>query len=165
MACDSYGPSTDSKVPDAQFGYERAFNTMIALAGKPRFLSGIGEILNYAFYALAERPWDEAAFNLDAMVEGVLASSGFLGTEQTRAYMHTEFCRPLLSYRGGLNEWVASGHSSIVDVARERCEEYLGAAPPALDDDRLTALVEVIDEAAAELGLREWPDPRSLLQR
>jgi trimethylamine--corrinoid protein Co-methyltransferase len=182
MACDCYGPSTDSKVADAQFGYERAFNTMIALAGKPRFLSGIGEIqagvatsreglviddeiLNYAFYALGERPWDEAALNLDAMVEGVLASSGFLGTKHTRAYMHTEFCRPLLSYRGGLNEWVASGHSSIVDVAHERCAEYLGATPPALDEGRLTALVGLISEAAVKLGLTEWPDPRAFLQR
>ena len=44
LACDCYGPCSDSKVVDAQFGYERAVNALLGLAPQPRLLSGIGEI-------------------------------------------------------------------------------------------------------------------------
>ena len=44
LACDCYGPGSDSKVIDAQFGYERAINALLGLAARPRMLSGIGEI-------------------------------------------------------------------------------------------------------------------------
>ena len=42
LACDCYGPSSDSKVVDAQFGYEHVVNALLGLAARPRFLSGIG---------------------------------------------------------------------------------------------------------------------------
>ena len=44
MACDCYGPCSDSKVVDAQFGYERALNALLGLSAAPRLLSGIGEM-------------------------------------------------------------------------------------------------------------------------
>lgn len=180
MACDCYGPSTDAKVVDAQFGYERALNTFTAMAARPRFLSGIGEIqagvatsiegivvddeiLNYCQYALRPAVWDDDALNVEAMVDGVLSGRGFLGTKHTRKYMRTEFCRPLLSYRGGMQEWVASGRQSIVDLARERVEQYLADAPVGLPDDAQAELVALIDRAAAEIGLASWPEPRALL--
>ena len=81
-------------------------NALLGLAARPRLLSGIGEIqagvgscleviaiddeiLNNAIYALAPRPWDEAALDVDAMVDGVLSSRGFLGTKHTRRYIRT----------------------------------------------------------------------------
>ncbi len=105
------GPATDSKVVDAQFGYEHAFNALVGLAARPRLLSGIGdlqtgvasclealvvddEVLNYAFYALSQRPWDEDALDIEAMVEGVLGGHGFLGTKHTRRYIRSEFVAP-----------------------------------------------------------------------
>ena len=108
LACDCYGPCSDSKVVDAQFGYERAVNALLGLAARPRLLSGIGEIqagvasclevlviddevLNNAFYALAPRPWDADALDVDAMVDGVLSGHGFLGTKHTRRYIRSEF--------------------------------------------------------------------------
>ena len=37
LACDCYGPCSDSKVVDAQFGFERAVGALVAnLAGKDR---------------------------------------------------------------------------------------------------------------------------------
>ena len=118
LACDCYGPCSDSKVVDAQFGYERSVNALLGLAARPRLLSGVGEIqagvgsclevlmiddevLNNAFYALAERPWDADALDVDAIVDGVLSGHGFLGTKHTRRYIRSEFVAPLLSYRGG----------------------------------------------------------------
>ena len=98
---DRYGPCSDSKVVDAQFGYERSINALLGLAPKPRLLSGIGEIqagvasrlevlviddevLNNVRYALAPRPWDADALDVEAMVDGVLSGRGFLG-RRTRA--------------------------------------------------------------------------------
>ena len=38
LACDCYGPCSDSKVVDAQFGYERAVNALLGVAARPRLL-------------------------------------------------------------------------------------------------------------------------------
>jgi trimethylamine---corrinoid protein Co-methyltransferase len=181
LACDCYGPTTDSKVVDAQFGIETALNTLLGLSAAPRFLSGVGdiqagvagcaeslvvddEVLNYARYALTERPWGADALDVEAMVDGVLSGRGFLGTKHTRRYIRSELCTPVLSYRGGLNDWLASGRRGLGDLARERAAEFIAREPVGLPDDVLDALCSSIDAAAREAGLSAWPDPRRLLE-
>jgi trimethylamine--corrinoid protein Co-methyltransferase len=180
LACDCYGPCSDSKVVDAQFGYERAVNALLGLAARPRLLSGIGEIqagvascleilviddevLNNAFYALAGRPWDADALDVEAMVDGVLSGRGFLGTKHTRRYIRSEFVTPLLSYRGGLGEWLAAERSGIVDLAAEKVAEIVAREPVGLPDDVLDALCGLIAKCAAETGVQEYPDPHHAL--
>jgi len=181
LACDCYGPCSDSKVMDAQFGYERMTNALLGLAARPRLLSGIGEfqagvgscleglliddeVLNNAFYALSPRPWDENALDVDAMVDGVRSGRGFLGTKHTRRYIRSEFATPLLSYRGGLGDWLASGHESVVDLAEEKAAGLAARPPVGLPDDLLAALCALIERAAREVGVDDWPDPRRLLE-
>ncbi|MGD0998798.1 MAG: trimethylamine methyltransferase family protein, partial [Thermoleophilia bacterium] len=178
---DCYGPTSDSKVIDAQFGWEHAFNAYLGLLARPRFLSGVGEIqagvatalevlvlddqiLNDAFYALTQRPFGVEALDIDAMVEGVLSGVGFLGTKHTRRYLRNDLCAPLISFRGGIGEWMASGRHSVVDTARERVDEILAQEPIGLSDDVGERLCRLIDEAASEVGLSEWPDPRSVFE-
>jgi len=180
LACDCYGPCSDSKVVDAQFGYERAVNALLGVAARPRLLSGIGEIqagvssclevlviddevLNNVFYAIAERPWDADALDVEAMVDGVLSGRGFLGTKHTRRYIRSEFVAPLLSYRGGLNEWLASGRGGVVDLAGEKVAAIVEREPVGLPDDLLEALCGLIASCAAETGVHEYPDPRRAL--
>ena len=180
LACDCYGPCSDSKVVDAQFGYERAVNALLGLSARPRLLSGIGEIqagvasclevlviddevLNNALYALSPRPWDIDALDVEAMVDGVLSGRGFLGTKHTRRYIRSEFVSPLLSYRGGLTEWSASGRAGLVDIASDRVAELTGRDPVGLPDEVLDELVVLITRCAAEVGVAEYPDPRRLL--
>ncbi len=180
LACDCYGPSSDSKVMDAQSGYERMANALLGLAAQPRWLSGIGEmqagvgsclealviddeVINYATYALSPRPWDADALDVDTMVEGALSGRGFLGARHTRRYIRTDFARPLLGYRGGLGEWLASGHRDVVDLAAERVAELTARPAVGLPDDVVAALADVVDRAAREAGLGEWPDLRRLL--
>ena len=180
LACDCYGPTSDSVVVDAQFGYEHMANALLGLAARPRFLSGPGEnqggvggslealviddeVLNYALYALTPRPWDAAALDVDAIVEGVLSEFGFLATEHTRRYLRSDFVRPLLGYRGRLEEWMASGRTGLVDLATERAAAYVAREPVGLPDDVLRELCGLIDEAARSIGLREWPDPCRIL--
>ena len=180
LACDCYGPCSDSKVVDAQFGYERAVNALLGLAPKPRLLSGIGEIqagvasclevlviddevLNNVRYALTPRPWDVDALDVDAMVDGALSGRGFLGTKHTRHYIRREFVSPLLSYRGGLGDWLSSGRAGLVDLASDRAAELAGREPVGLPADTLDELVGLIDRCAAELGISGHPDPRRVL--
>jgi trimethylamine--corrinoid protein Co-methyltransferase len=180
MACDCYGPTTDSKTVDGQMALEHAFNAATAMMARPRLLSGIGdvaagvasnpeaivvddEILNYAFYALSERPWDQDALDVDAMVEGVLSGRGFLGTKHTRRYIRAEFLVPGLGYRGGLTEWLDSGRHGLVDLAAEKASELAARDPVGISEDRLEALCDVIGRAAAEVGVSEYPDPRTTL--
>ena len=181
LACDCYGPCSDSKVIDAQFGYERMANAVLGLAAQPRLLSGIGEIqagvgscreaividdevLNNAFYALSPRPWDDDAIDVEAMVDGVLSGRGFLGTKHTRRYIRSEFVTPLLSYRGGLGDWLAADRRGVLDLAEEKAAVLAGRPPVGLPDDLLTALCDLIGRAAHEVGLDDWPDPRRLLE-
>jgi trimethylamine:corrinoid methyltransferase-like protein len=180
LACDCYGPCSDSKVIDAQFGYERAVNALLGLAPRPRLLSGIGEIqagvasclevlviddevLNNVRYALTPRPWDVDALDVDAMVDGALSGRGFLGTKHTRHYIRREFVSPLLSYRGGLGDWLSSGRAGLVDLATDKAAELAGREPVGLPADVLDELVGLIDRCAAELGISGHPDPRRVL--
>jgi len=180
LACDCYGPCSDSKVVDAQFGYERAVNALLGIVARPRLLSGIGEmqagvgsclealviddeVLNNVFYAVAERPWDADALDVEAMVDGVLSGRGFLGTKHTRRYIRNEFVTPLLSYRGGLNEWLAAGRGGVVDLAGEKVAALVGREPVGLPDDLFEALCGLIAGCAAEIGIHEYPDPRRAL--
>ena len=180
LACDCYGPCSDSKVVDTQFGYERAVNALLGLAPQPRLLSGIGEIqagvascpevlviddevLNNVRYAVSPRPWDADALDVDAMVDGVLSGRGFLGAKHTRRYIRSEFVSPLLSYRGGLGDWLASGRTGLVDLASDKAAELAGRAPVGLPDDVLGELVGLIERCARELGLSARPDPRRAL--
>jgi trimethylamine--corrinoid protein Co-methyltransferase len=180
LACDCYGLTSDSKVVDAQFGYERAVNALIGLLARPRFLSGIGElqggaatclevlvvdddILTNVLHAISPRPWDAEALDVDAIVEGVLSGKGFLGAKHTRKYLRSEFPTPLVGYRGGLNEWIEAGRTGVLDAAAERVAQLLAEGPLGLPADVGEALCAVIDTAARRLGLATWPDPRRIL--
>jgi trimethylamine--corrinoid protein Co-methyltransferase len=181
LACDCYGPCSDSKVVDAQFGYERMANALLGLAARPRLLSGVGEfqagigsclevliiddeVLNNAFYALSPRPWDEDALDVEAMVDGVLSGRGFLGTKHTRRYIRTEFATPSLSYRGSLGDWLAAGRRGVVDLAEAKVADLAARPSVGLPDDLVATLCDLIAGAAREVGLDEWPDPRRLLE-
>ena len=180
LACDCYGLATDSCVVDAQNGYERALNGLLGALCRPRYLSGVGglhsvtavgleqielddEILGYILYAIEERPWDAEALDRDALVEGVLAGS-FLGVRQTRRYLRREACPTALSYHGGLQEWLASGRTGVLETAEERMRLHLAEEPVGLPADAEARLCDLIDHAARDLGVDSWPDPRRLLE-
>lgn len=181
LACDCYGPTSDSVVVDTQFGYEHMANAILGLAARPRFLSGMGEaqsgiggslealviddeVLNYAFYATTPRPWDAEALDVEAIVEGIESDFGFLATTHTRRFLKSDFVRPQLSYRGSLGDWAASGRAGLVDLATERAAAYVAREPVGLPDDVLRELCDLVDETARSIGLAEWPDPRRMLE-
>jgi len=180
LACDCYGPQTDSRVLDMQAGYEDGLNAAVSSLARPRYMSGVGGMLSTAtclealvvhdqiFANLAaafrERPWDSEALDLEAVVDGVLGP-GFLATKHTRRYLRREAPLPSLSYRGSGDEWAASGYKDVVDRAREQVADLLARPALGLPDDVQVELCRLIDDTAATLGLTEWPDPRVLLER
>lgn len=180
MACDCYGPTTDSRVADAQFGSEHALNALLGMLARPRFLSGVGDvqagassslealvidddILGDVFYALTPRPWDGEALDVAAIVEGVLGGKGFLGTRHTRRFIRSEFAAPPLRRRGGVGSGRSDAHG-LAATARERVAELTAREPVGLPADTMTAMCDQIDACAREIGLPEWPDPRRLLE-
>ncbi len=50
-----------------------------------------------------------------------------------------------------------------MDLAGEKVAHILGREPVGLPDDLLEALCELIASCAAEIGVREYPDPRRAL--
>ena len=180
LACDSFGPTSGSRVADAQFGWERAFNTYISMTARPRYISGVGdmhgglaaalenvvmddEVIGIARDALRRRSWDESALDVDDMVEGALAGS-FLSSKRTRHYLRSDYRVSTLSFDGGREEWEAAGRSSVLDAAGERVHDALAHDPVGLPDDILDELCGLVDACAREVGLAEWPDPRRLLE-
>jgi len=183
LACDCYGPTTDTLTADAQFGWEHATNALLGLMARPRFLSGIGdlgagvatcpeiavlddELLGNLFYLLEARSWDEDALDIEAMVDGVLSPNGFLGTKHTRRHLRRDLLprKPegTISFRGGGDERHTPERDSIVEAARRRADELLARPPVGLEDDILDELCRIIDRTAAGLGVGAHPDPRRL---
>jgi trimethylamine--corrinoid protein Co-methyltransferase len=182
LACDCYGPTSDSGAIDVQFGLEAGLNALLGLAAAPRLLSGIGdisagvascpealvvgdEVLTYARYALTPRPWDQDAVDVDAMVDGVLSDHGFLGTTHTRRHLRRELCAPLVASRRRSGGADASGRAGLFEAARERATELVAREPVALPEDVLAELCRCTMRAAREHGVRDAPDPRRLVER
>ena len=181
LACDCYGPTSDSVTVDTQFGMEHMANAIVGMAASPRFLSGPGEnqggnggslealviddeVLNYAFYARTPRPWTHAALDVDAIAEGLESGFGFLGTTHTRTWLKADFVRPTLAWRGSMGDWVASGRTGLVDLASEKAAAYVARPPVGMPDGVADELCRTIDDVAATLGITDHPDPRRVLE-
>jgi trimethylamine---corrinoid protein Co-methyltransferase len=180
LACDCYGPGSGSPVLDLQAGLEEGLTLMLSALARPRFLSGCGvmqgtasclealvvhdQLFAATFNGLTLRDWDGDALGVAAISEAVLGDRGFLGLKHTRRFLRHDVEQPRLGYRGGIDEWLASGRSSLVDEAREKVVELVRHEPLGLPADVLAELCRIIDEAARSRGLSEWPDPRSTLE-
>ena len=182
LPSDVYGLSTDSKVIDAQFGFERAIGALVAAMERPAYISGMGfmqsgvggslealviddEILRYIAWPLEERPADDAAMDVDAVKRAVSTSAGFLGLRQTRAYLRTESVQRQLAHSGALSleEWLAGGHD-LLARARGVVAGALTQPCVGLEPSVIAAAADILGETADRMGL-ESPDLPGLLER
>jgi len=179
LACDCYGPDTSARTLDLQLGYQYAVPTLTGALARPRFMSGIGAwgdtttclellVIGDAVYrlvldALEPPEWGADALDVEAMIEGITGTMGYLGTRHTRRWQRLIRSSEDLSWRGGSEEWAAAGRPDALELARERVAELLARDPVGLPDDVEAELCRLIDEAAAQLGLSDHPDPRRLL--
>lgn len=128
---------SDSKVPDAQAGYEKGITAVTAgLAGANRVLESAGmlgsllgcslealvidnDMLGVAQRVLAGLEVNDETLSIDVIRETVLGPGHFLGHEQTISRMETDFLYPEIADRSAPGVWEAEGSPDIFDRARD----------------------------------------------
>ena len=152
---------TDSKVADAQAGYEKGYTVALAAqAGADMINLSVGMLGSITVASCEALVIDDdmcgavlrsvrgvevrdELIDLD-MIERVATGEGhYLGEAQTIARMRTEYVYPHLADRRGLDEWIEAGRASIWDRARDSVAAILATDAP----DHLTP--------AADRAIRE----------
>ena len=152
---------TDSKVADAQAGYEKGYTVALAAqAGADMINLSVGMLGSITVASCEALVIDDdmcgailrsvrgvevrdELIDLE-MIERVATGEGhYLGEAQTIARMRTEYVYPQLGDRRGVGDWIEAGRVSIWDRARDRAAEILAMEAP----DHLTP--------AADRAIRE----------
>jgi trimethylamine--corrinoid protein Co-methyltransferase len=155
------GGMTDSKVVDAQSGYESAItNLLCALAGA-NFIHDSAGLMEFALTACYEKYVvdDEILGMVMRAVEGVNVNEdtiafdlikdvgpggNFVTAKHTRQYMRREHYQPLLSDRDSRDDWTAKGAKDTWQRAAQRVNEILEGEGHSLQGDlRAKVLAEI----------------------
>lgn len=145
--CSTIAGATDSKALDAQSGYEKALNVTLAVeagidmvtqaAGAQASLmaaSMAGYVLDNdmlgAIIQASQKPQiNTDTLALDDIRAVVLGEGHFLGLPATLARMKSDFTYPVVANRTSIEEWQASGSTSIDQRARIKAAEILAETP------------------------------------
>jgi trimethylamine--corrinoid protein Co-methyltransferase len=140
--------ATDSKIPDAQSGYEKCLTVAQALhaganivtqaCGAQAGLMGISleamvidnDMLGAILRSAAKI--DVSAETVSAAAIGTVATGigHFLGEAETYARMHSDFLYPELADRNTIDVWQAAGSRDIRTLAAERVTDLLTSQRP-----------------------------------
>jgi len=140
---------TDSKVPDAQSGAEKALNhALVGNAGANLIYESAGmhaSLLGFSLESLvidndiigaAQRTIRGVAINdetlsFETIRDVCLNGPGhFLGSEQTLKLMETEYIYPVVGDRRSPNEWIENGKLDATDRASRKVKEILARHYP-----------------------------------
>ncbi|MCP4492327.1 MAG: trimethylamine methyltransferase [Gammaproteobacteria bacterium] len=140
---------TDSKIPDAQAGYEKGISIALAsLAGANRVCEAggmLGSLMGCSFESLfidnealgmilrTARGIEisEETLSLEVIKECAIDPGHFLGNSQTLQYMESEYLYPTLMDRTTTSDWEQDGSRDIFERSRERVGEILASHYPA----------------------------------
>ncbi len=140
---------TDSKLADAQAGYEKGNSVALAaLAGADMINLSVGmlgsimvaspealviddEMCGAILRSLRGVEVRDDSIDLAAIERVVTGEGHYLGESQTLALMKTEYVYPRLADRSSVAEWLEAGGRSMWERARARTAEILAMAPPA----------------------------------
>jgi len=146
------GGMTDSKLLDAQSGYESAItNLLCALAGA-NFIHDAAGLMEFALTVCYEKyvidneilgmvmravegirvDDDTLAFDL---IKQVGPGGNFVSTKHTRRFMRSEHYQPTLSDRDNRDEWEAGGKKTTWEKAAEIVQKILSGDGHNLPDD------------------------------
>jgi trimethylamine--corrinoid protein Co-methyltransferase len=158
LTCGTAAGMTDSKIPDAQAGYEKAYNhALVGNAGANLIYECAGMMASLLGYSLEQLviddeivgatqrtirgiDVDEDSLSLETIRSVCLGGSGhFLDAEQTLRLMKKEYLYPEVGDRKNVKEWQEQGRTSIVDRAERKLSKilahhYPAHIPTALDD-------------------------------
>ncbi|MCP5086116.1 MAG: trimethylamine methyltransferase [Rhodobacteraceae bacterium] len=139
---------TDSKLPDAQYGLEKALTFALAAhAGANRlceFGGMMGSLMGCSFESmvidneaggmllrtLRGIEVSDETLALDVVHDCAIDPGHFLGTPHTLDYMNTEFVYPELMDRERTDTWENEGKSTLMDRARIKSEAILSSHFP-----------------------------------
>ncbi|MEW6081663.1 MAG: trimethylamine methyltransferase family protein [Bacillota bacterium] len=131
----------DSKVPDAQFAYEKMMTALLPAMARMNMIVGMGlvghenvlsleglvidnEIAGYVRRALQGVSVDEERLAFD-LIERLGPGGQFLAEDHTLRHFRQELWVPDLTNREGHVLWLQGGSRDIRDRARERIQECL----------------------------------------
>lgn len=150
---------TDSKLPDAQSGFEKGITAVTAgLAGANRVLESagmLGSLMGCSFEALmidndmlgmAQRvvagiEVNDETLSLDVIREAALGPGHYLGQAQTLELMETDYLYPDLADRSAPGLWEEQGSLDIMARAEQSARELLASHYPEYIDARTDAAI------------------------
>ena len=143
---------TDSKIPDAQHGYEKGITLMLAaLAGANRVCEAAGmmgslmgcsfeslvidnEILGMVLRAARGIEVSDETLSVETIRECVIDPGHFLGHNQTLRYIESEYLYPTLADRSPIDAWEQQGSLEMLARSRKRVEDILESHHPVYID-------------------------------
>jgi len=141
--CSTIAGATDSKIPDAQSGFEKALAVgMAAQSGANLVTQSCGthaglmacsleslvidnEMLGSIHGSLASIDTSSDALNTDMIQSAVTEDGHYLGQPETFARMETDFIYPSIANRQDHEAWAIAGKPDIRTLARTRVESIL----------------------------------------
>lgn len=140
---------SDSKVPDAQAGFEKGYNHALVgnsganlvyeSAGMHASLLGAclesmvidNDSIGGALRTVAGIEVTEDSLSVEAIRDVCTQGPGhFLGHGQTLQLMQSEYTYPLIGDRSSPKEWIELGSPTIIDLAEKKTKEILGSHYP-----------------------------------
>ncbi len=139
---------TDSKLADAQAGYEKGYTVAMAghagadminlsvgmlgsiMVASPEAMVIDDDMCGAILRSIRGIEVSEAALDLEAVERVVTHDGHYLGEPETLKRMKSDYHYPALANRQSVSDWIEAGSLSIWDRARARVTDIL-AAPPA----------------------------------
>jgi len=136
------GGMTDSKVLDAQSGYESAMSSLLCALAGANFIHDAAGMMEFALTACYEkfvidneilgmvmRAVDGIKVNDDTLAFDLIKEVGpggnFVAAKHTRRFMRREHYQPTLSDRNSREEWEANGGKAIWQKAGEKARRLI----------------------------------------
>jgi trimethylamine--corrinoid protein Co-methyltransferase len=165
---------SDAKLPDAQSGYEKAYNhALVGNAGANLIYESAGMLASLLGFCMESLIIDndvigavqrtikgidvsDESLSLETIRKVCLEGPGhYLGSDQTLQLMQKEYVYPSVGDRTSPNEWLEQGRPTVVDRAARKLESILSSHYP-------THIPESVDAAIrARLPIRL---PRSAMR-
>ncbi|MFO1169882.1 MAG: trimethylamine methyltransferase family protein [Hyphomicrobiaceae bacterium] len=150
LTCGTPAGMTDSKIPDAQSGYEKGYtHVLVGNSGANLIYESAGMLASLLGFSLEQLVIDndiigatmrsvrgidvtDEAIALETIRATCLEGPGhFLGSEQTLALMQKDYVYPTVGDRTSPKEWAEKGSTDVVHKAKARLKEILASHYPA----------------------------------
>jgi trimethylamine--corrinoid protein Co-methyltransferase len=149
LTCGTASGMTDSKMPDAQAGYEKAYNhALVGNAGANLIYESAGMMASLLGFSLEQLVIDDdivgatqrtirgidcsdEALSVETIRETCLEGPNhFLASQQTLGLMQKEYVYPVVGDRTSPKEWTAQGRSTIIERSRRKLKRILAEHHP-----------------------------------